>query len=75
MPVQKEHRTREENDLERVSERQVDAGEHQLLDGRDIAGETGGDGWLVVIEVTDAGPLEGLMDAGAYRAFVEQQTD
>ena len=34
-----------------------------------------GDGWLVVIEVADAGPLEGLMDAGAYRAFVEQQTD
>ena len=34
-----------------------------------------GDGWLVVIEVADAGPLDGLMDAGAYRAFVEQQTD
>jgi glycine cleavage system H protein len=34
-----------------------------------------GDGWLVVIEVADAGPLEGLMDAVAYRAFVEQQTD
>jgi glycine cleavage system H protein len=34
-----------------------------------------GDGWLVVLEVADAGPLDGLMDAGAYRAFVEQQTD
>jgi glycine cleavage system H protein len=34
-----------------------------------------GDGWLVVIEVADVGPLGGLMDAGAYRAFVEQQTD
>jgi glycine cleavage system H protein len=34
-----------------------------------------GDGWLVVLEVTDPGPLDGLMDAGAYRAFVEQQTD
>jgi len=34
-----------------------------------------GDGWLVVLEVTGAGPLDGLMDAGAYRAFVEQQTD
>jgi glycine cleavage system H protein len=34
-----------------------------------------GDGWLVVIEVADVGPLGELMDAGAYRAFVEQQTD
>jgi glycine cleavage system H protein len=34
-----------------------------------------GDGWLVVLEVTDPSPLDGLMDAGAYRAFVEQQTD
>jgi len=34
-----------------------------------------GDGWLAVLEVTDAVPLDGLMDAGAYRAFVEQQTD
>ena len=51
VPVQKEHRTREENDLERVSERQVDAGEHQLLDGRDIAGETGD-------EVADLAPFE-----------------
>ena len=34
-----------------------------------------GDGWLVVLAVTDAGPLDELMDAGAYRAFVEQQTD
>jgi len=35
-----------------------------------------GDGWLIVIEVAAAAaPLDGLMDAGAYRAFVEQQTD
>jgi glycine cleavage system H protein len=37
-----------------------------------------GDGWLVLVEVADpADPaaLEGLMDAAAYRAFVEQQTD
>jgi glycine cleavage system H protein len=34
-----------------------------------------GEGWLVVLEVADASPLDGLMDAGAYRAFVEQQTD
>ena len=34
-----------------------------------------GDGWLVVLEVADAAPLGELMDATAYRAFVEQQTD
>jgi glycine cleavage system H protein len=30
------------------------------------------DGWLVVIEATDAGQLGELMDAEAYRAFVQQ---
>jgi glycine cleavage system H protein len=34
-----------------------------------------GDGWLVVIEVSDLAALGGLMDAAAYRAFVEQQAD
>ena len=34
-----------------------------------------GDGWLVVLEVPDALALEGLMDATAYRTFVEQQGD
>ena len=29
-----------------------------------------GDGWLVVLEVAEA--LEGLMDAAAYRAFVDE---
>jgi len=33
------------------------------------------DGWLVVLEVADTAGLDGLMDAGAYRAFVEQQAD
>lgn len=30
-----------------------------------------GDGWLVVIEPADAGDVDGLLDAPAYRAFVE----
>jgi glycine cleavage system H protein len=34
-----------------------------------------GDGWLVVVQVPDPSALEGLMDAAAYRAFVEQQAD
>ncbi len=34
-----------------------------------------GDGWLVLLEVEDPSALGGLMDAAAYRAFVEQQTD
>jgi glycine cleavage system H protein len=32
-----------------------------------------GDGWLVVIEPSDPAAVEGLMDAGAYRAFVEER--
>jgi glycine cleavage system H protein len=31
-----------------------------------------GDGWIVAIEVEDSGQVEGLLDAEAYRAFVEQ---
>ena len=30
-----------------------------------------GDGWLVVIDVSRADALDGLMDAAGYRAFVE----
>ena len=30
-----------------------------------------GDGWLVVIEPADQGAVESLLDAAAYRAFVE----
>lgn len=31
-----------------------------------------GDGWLVVVEPEDRGALSGLLDAGAYRAFLEE---
>jgi glycine cleavage system H protein len=31
-----------------------------------------GDGWLVVLEIPDAGELGGLMDARAYEAFVQE---
>ncbi|HEX6230459.1 MAG TPA: glycine cleavage system protein GcvH [Actinomycetota bacterium] len=31
-----------------------------------------GDGWIAVLEMTDAGELEALMDASSYRAFVQQ---
>jgi len=34
-----------------------------------------GDGWLVVLEASNPAELEGLLEAVAYRAFVEQQTD
>jgi glycine cleavage system H protein len=30
-----------------------------------------GDGWLVLIEATDPAAVDGLMDAAAYRAFVD----
>ena len=32
-----------------------------------------GDGWIVVLEVSDPAELEGLMDAAAYRGFVDAQ--
>jgi len=34
-----------------------------------------GDGWLAVVEAADPAGLDGLLDAAAYRAFVEQQAD
>ena len=30
------------------------------------------DGWLIVVSVPDGASLDGLMDAAAYRSFVEQ---
>jgi len=30
------------------------------------------DGWLIVVSVADGASLDGLMDATAYRSFVEQ---
>ena len=31
-----------------------------------------GDSWIAKIELTDAGELEGLMDAAGYKAFTEE---
>jgi glycine cleavage system H protein len=31
-----------------------------------------GDGWLLVVEPADPGALEGLMDADAYQAFLQE---
>ena len=48
----------------------------QLEDRSELVNEAPyGDGWLVVVEMSDPAQLEGLMDAAAYRAFVEQQAD
>ena len=33
-----------------------------------------GDGWFVKIKIADTSELEGLMDADAYKAFVEAQS-
>ena len=32
-----------------------------------------GDGWIVVLEVSEPSELEALMDAGGYRSLVQQQ--
>lgn len=34
-----------------------------------------GDGWLAVVEAADPSGLDDLLDAAAYRAFVQQQAD
>lgn len=34
-----------------------------------------GDGWLVLVTPADATAIDALMDAGSYRAFVEEGTD
>jgi glycine cleavage system H protein len=34
-----------------------------------------GDGWLVLIEPEEAGQLDSLMDASAYRAFLDSGSD
>jgi glycine cleavage system H protein len=31
-----------------------------------------GDGWMIVIELSDPSEMDGLMDAGGYRAFAEK---
>ena len=39
------------------------------LDG--LGSDPFGEGWLLKIQATDLGPLEGLMDAGAYAQYLE----
>jgi glycine cleavage system H protein len=52
----------------RVIERNAALEEHPELVNEDPYG----DGWIVAIEMADAGQLEPLLDAGAYRRFVEE---
>ena len=37
-----------------------------------VNGEPYGDGWLVLIEMTDPGELGSLLDAAGYRRMVEE---
>jgi glycine cleavage system H protein len=52
----------------RVVSRNGALGDSPELVNRDPYGE----GWMVVVEPTEAGQLDGLMDAAAYRALVEE---
>ncbi|HJS27661.1 MAG TPA: glycine cleavage system protein GcvH [Actinomycetota bacterium] len=48
----------------------------QLEDRPELVNEQPfGEGWLVVLEMSEPPQLEGLMDAAAYRGFVEQQSE
>lgn len=33
-----------------------------------------GEGWMIVVKLADPGEVSGLMDAAAYRAFVESES-
>ncbi len=33
-----------------------------------------GDGWMIVVQPSDPGELEGLLDASAYRSFTETES-
>jgi glycine cleavage system H protein len=46
---------------------------NQLLEDRPelVNEQPYGEGWLVVIDASDAAQVEGLMDAASYRAFLE----
>jgi glycine cleavage system H protein len=55
----------------RIAERNAALGDDPELVNRDPYGE----GWMVVIEMTDPGELDGLMDADAYRQMVEEGAD
>lgn len=48
---------------------------NQLLEARPelVNEQPYGDGWIAVLQVSDPDQLGPLMDAAAYRAFVEQQ--
>lgn len=48
---------------------------NQLLEARPelVNEQPYGDGWIAVLEMSDVAELEGLMNAAAYRAFVDQQ--
>lgn len=55
----------------RIAERNGALGDDPELVNRDPYGE----GWMVVIEMTDPGELDGLMDADSYRQLVEEGAD
>jgi glycine cleavage system H protein len=52
----------------RVAERNVRLADTPELINQDPYGE----GWIIVVEMTDRSELEGLMDAQAYRRLVEK---
>jgi glycine cleavage system H protein len=53
----------------RVAERNDRLGDNPELINQDPYGE----GWIVVVEMSEPSELAGLMDAGAYRRLVEEE--
>jgi glycine cleavage system H protein len=47
-----------------------------LADSPEVVNEDPyGDGWMIVIEVSDESELDSLLDAGGYRRFTESEPD
>jgi glycine cleavage system H protein len=53
----------------RVAERNDRLGDNPELINQDPYGE----GWIIVVEMSEPSELDGLMDAGAYRRLVEEE--
>jgi glycine cleavage system H protein len=57
-----------------ISGKVVEANEALSADPSLVNGDAEGAGWFCKLEIARPAELDGLMDAGAYRAFVDSQS-
>jgi glycine cleavage system H protein len=51
----------------------VDVNQKVVAEPETVNEDPYGDGWLIRIRISDAGEVDELMDAGAYREFISEQ--